>query len=48
MVALVGIGHQVCQKKVPKWCAQILGRPGTDAQRVRPIGGVGGIDQKSR
>jgi hypothetical protein len=37
MVALVGIGDQVRDDKVADRCPEGFGRPGTDAQRVRPI-----------
>ncbi len=46
-VALVGIGHQVCHNAVANRGPQVLGRPGTDAQRVRSIRGVGGIDNEA-
>ena len=45
-VALLGVGQQVCQNKVADRGSEVLGCPGTDAQRVRSIRGVGGIDNK--
>ena len=47
LVTLLGVGHQVGHNKVAHRCAEVLGCPGTDAQRIRPIRGVGGIDQES-
>ena len=47
LVALVGIGHQVRHDKVAERRPEVLGCPGTDAQRVRPIRGVGGIDNEA-
>jgi hypothetical protein len=47
MVVLLGIGHQVGQNTVAQRCAEVFGCPGTDTQRVRPMRGVGGIDQAS-
>ena len=47
LVALVGVGHQVRHDKVAERGPEVLGRPGTDAQRVRPIRGVGSIDNAS-
>src|SRR2546425_11757896 len=47
LVALVGIGLQVGHDKVTDRRPEVLGCPGTDAQCVRPIGGVGGIDNEA-
>lgn len=43
-VTLVGVGHHVGAKKVAERGAEVLGRPGTDAQGVRPMRGGRGID----
>ena len=40
LVTLVRVGHQVGHDKVTEWGPQILRRPGTDPQRVRPVRGV--------
>src|SRR6267142_498496 len=47
LAALVGIGHQVGHDKVTDRRPEVLGCPGTDAQGVRPIGGVRGIDNEA-
>jgi hypothetical protein len=47
MVTLVGVSHQVCHETVAQRRADSLGRPGTDAPRVRPMRRVGGLDQES-
>ena len=47
-VTRVGVSHHVCHEHVAQRRAHLLGRPGTDAPRVRPIRRVGGIDQESR
>jgi hypothetical protein len=45
-VTLLGVGHQVCHDKVADRGSEVLSCPGTDAQRVRSIRGVGGIDNE--
>jgi hypothetical protein len=47
LIGLVGVGYQVCHDKVAERCPEVLSRPGTDAQRVGPIRGVGCIDNES-
>jgi hypothetical protein len=48
LVTLVGVSPQVCHENVAHRRADSLGRPGTEAPRVRPIRRVGGLDQESR
>jgi hypothetical protein len=48
LVTLVGVSHHVCHANVAQRRADLLGRPGPEAQRVRPSRRVGGIDQESR
>ena len=47
LVTLLGIGHQVCHDKVTERRPQVLSRPRTEAQRVRPIRGVGSLDNEA-
>jgi hypothetical protein len=43
----MGLGHQVCHDKVTDWRPQVFSRPRTDAQRVRPMRGVGSLDNEA-
>ena len=47
LVMLVSVGHQVCHDTVTERRPQILRRPGTHPQRVRPVRGVGSLDTKA-
>lgn len=46
-VAVLSVGHQVCHDKVAERRSEVFGCPGADAQRVRSIRGVWGIDNES-
>jgi hypothetical protein len=48
MVALVGRVHQVLHDKVTERRPEVFGRPRADAQRVRPMRRVRGVDNESR
>src|SRR5262245_22854742 len=47
LVTLVGVGDQVGHDKVTNRIPEILSCPGTDAQRVRPIRGIGGLNNEA-
>ena len=47
LIGLVSICHQIRHQKVAEGSPEVFGCPGTEAQRVRPIRGVGGIDDEA-
>ena len=47
MVTLLGIGHQVGHDNVTDRRPQVFRRPRTEAQRVRPMRGVGSLDHEA-
>ena len=47
LVGLVSIRRHIRHDKVAQWSPEVFGCPGTEAQRVRPIRGVGGIDAEA-
>ena len=47
ILSFVGVGHQVCHRKVADGRAQVFSCPRTDAQTVRPIGRVGRLDHEA-
>jgi len=47
IMGFVGVGHQVCHRKMADGRSQVFGRPRTDAHTVRPIGRVGCLDHEA-
>ena len=47
LVTLVGVGDQVGHDKVANRSPESFGGPGTDAQRVRPMRGIGGLNNEA-
>ena len=41
----LGFGHEPCDLVAANRAANILSKPRTDAEEIRPVGGVGGVEE---